>query len=690
MVFLSETKLLSADFSPITNTFGNRLSKHFFVDCNISDRNRSGGLAILWNNDVHLSINGYNERMIDCYVDCGDSLGCWRATGVYGYSKQHQKNLTCDLITNLANTNQHENWLLFGDLNLIFNSNEKQRGRDSNFNSLTMANNTIKACNLIDLGFQGSPFTWTNNQEGEHHIKERLDRFCATASWMAKFPRFTNYHLLNYNSDHCPILLVFGTLHDFRDNSHSKACIKRFENFWTQDDACAQIIKATWDHTTGDIQDRLHATMESTYQWGKATYGSVPKAIKETKDKIQSLKSLTPTREQLTLMHQLEAKLDDLLNKEEAWWAPRAKTKWLQLGDRNSKFFHFKASQRHRKNRINFIIDEQGICQSNNDKIQQVFMQNFTDLFTSSNPSDMQRTINVVANRVQPEQQAYLSQQFTAAEVAHATHQLKSSAAPGSDGLNAKFYQHYWDLLGSDITQTMLNILNNGGNPEPFNNTHICLIPKHKNPYIPADYRPIALCNVILKIITKTIANRVKEVLYEVVSPQQSAFLPGRLITDNTLIALETFHHLKNNKNKKKRYVGIKLDMAKAYDRLEWNFIKTTLITIGFPNSLVETIMRCVSSVSYSILVNGHPTPLFKPHMGIRQGDPLSPFLFILCVDVFSRMITNKQDQNLLNGIAIAQTAPKISHLFFADDSIIFCKANKAEANQLKEVFEEY
>jgi hypothetical protein len=76
--------------------------------------------------------------------------------------------------------------------------------------------------------------------------------------------------------------------------------------------------------------------------------------------------------------------------------------------------------------------------------------------------------------------------------------------------------------------------------------------------------------------------------------------------------------------------------------------------------------------------------------MGIRQGDPLSPFLFILCVDVFSRMITNKQDQNLLNGIAIAQTAPKISHLFFADDSIIFCKANKAEANQLKEVFEEY
>jgi hypothetical protein len=297
----------------------------------------------------------------------------------------------------------------------------------------------------------------------------------------------------------------------------------------------------------------------------------------------------------------------------------------------------------------------------------------------------------VVANRVLPEQQAYLSQQFTAVEVSLAIHQLKSNAAPGPDGLNAKFYQHYWDILGSDITQTVLiNILNNGGNPEPFNNTFICLIPKHKNPSTPADYRPIALCNVILKIITKTIANRVKEVLNEVISPQQSAFLPGRLITDNTLIAFETFHQLKHNNNTKKGYVGIKLHMAKAYDRFEWNFIKTTLITMGFHISLVETIMKCISSVSYSILVNGHPSPHFKPHRSIRQGDLLSPYLFILCADVFSRMLSNKQDQSLINGLAIAQNAPKISHLFFADDNIIFCKANKAEATQLKEVFEEY
>jgi hypothetical protein len=420
-------------------------------------------------------------------------MNSWRATGLYGYSKTQQKPMTCELISNLSKTNTHDNWLLFGDFNLIRNSNEKHGGRESYNSPSSLFNDTLTACDLNDLGYHGDIFTWSNNQEEGHNIKERLDRFCASTSWMASFPRHTNYHLMNYMSDHNPILLVFGTNHDFREDSHTKGSIKRFENVWLQEKACTQIIKETWDQNQGDTSDKLRAVMENIFRWGKANCGNIPREIKAIQTRLQRLNTTTPTRDQLNTRHQLETNLDTLLLKEELWWSQRAKSNWLQHGDKNSKYFHFKASQRHRKNTINFIQDPQGSHKIQNKEIQEVFLNYFNDIFTSSTPTNIQASINVVANRVSPQMKEYLSQNFTAAEVSFATHQLKGNAAPGPDGLNANFYQSYWDIIGGEITQTALHILNNGGNPSSFNDTYICLIPKHKKPMIPADFRPIAL-----------------------------------------------------------------------------------------------------------------------------------------------------------------------------------------------------
>lgn len=133
---------------------------------------------------------------------------------------------------------------------------------------------------------------------------------------------------------------------------------------------------------------------------------------------------------------------------------------------------------------------------------------------------------------------------------------MKSTAAPGPDGMPALFYQSYWEVIGNDIIDYVLKILNHNGDPGNINHTHLCLIRKIKHPSLPSDYRPIALCNVLLKIVTKTIANGLKRILNTIVSPQRSAFLPNRLISDNTILAYEAFHYLKTHKNKNKKGSG--------------------------------------------------------------------------------------------------------------------------------------
>jgi hypothetical protein len=180
--------------------------------------------------------------------------------------------------------------------------------------------------------------------------------------------------------------------------------------------------------------------------------------------------------------------------------------------------------------------------------------------------------------------------------------------APGPDGLPVIFFKKNWGTVGDKVQEEVLGVLNGAEIPEGWNDTTVVLIPKVKDPQWLKDLRPISLCNVLYKIISKVLANRLKVFLHDIISPNQSDFFLGHLITDNVHVEYETTRYLQNKRRGEEGYCALKLDMSKAYNRVEWDFVEAMLRQLGFDEVLVEILMRCVQSVKYRIRINGELT----------------------------------------------------------------------------------
>ena len=207
----------------------------------------------------------------------------------------------------------------------------------------------------------------------------------------------------------------------------------------------------------------------------------------------------------------------------------------------------------------------------------------FENIFSSGMCDQMDECLNAVTHRISSDMLNILSSEFSVDEVKMALFQMRPTKAPRPDGMNALFYQKFWHVVGNDVTNVVLDFLNTGNMLPEINYTHIFLIPKVKSLEKMSDFRPISLCNVIYKIISKVLANRLKLILPQLISPTQSAFMLGRLITDNVLMTYETLHAMHCRKNGKKGVLALKLDISKAYDRVEWSFLKGMMIKLDFP-----------------------------------------------------------------------------------------------------------
>jgi hypothetical protein len=364
----------------------------------------------------------------------------------------------------------------------------------------------------------------------------------------------------------------------------------------------------------------------------------------------------------------------------------RSRIDWLHEGDRNTAFFQAKARQRTKTNKITGLKRPDGSVCTNQESLAKNFYQ---QLFTAQTHSTPAEVVHCVPQKVTSAMNMMLDAPFTAEEVKKALFMMRPKKAPGPDGFSASFFQRHWQLVGNDVTKVVLNFLNSGDMPYIVNNTALVLIPKVKAPQDLTQFKPIVLCNVLYKICSKVIANRLRLVLDDIIPEEQSAFVPGRLVTDNVLVAYESIHYLSRKKGVTSA-CAVKLDMEKAYDRVEWSYLQSIMLKLGFSEGWVSRIMKCVESIRFSVRVNGHFSEMFLPSRGIRQGDPLSPYLFLICAEGLSCMFKNVGPNYLAKGVRVGIHAPWVSHLLFADDCLLFTQASANGARRLMDILQAY
>ena len=220
-----------------------------------------------------------------------------------------------------------------------------------------------------------------------------------------------------------------------------------------------------------------------------------------------------------------------------------------------------------------------------------------------------------------------------------------------------------------------------------LNTTFIVLVQKQIEAKDLKDFRPISLVNSLYKLISKALANRLKKVMSCLVNKAQIAFVEGRQILDASLIANEIIDSMVKEKE-----TGIlcKLDIKKAYDQISWNFLFTVLQQMGFGIKWISWIKWCITTVSFTVLLNGSPAGFFRSLRGLRQGDPLSPYLFVLGMEVFSILVEKAFARGFMSGHKFegrSEETLQISHLLFADDTLVFCKDSKDQLSSLLDFF---
>ncbi|XP_024626870.1 uncharacterized protein [Medicago truncatula] len=359
-----------------------------------------------------------------------------------------------------------------------------------------------------------------------------------------------------------------------------------------------------------------------------------------------------------------------------------SRTLWLREGDANSKYFHAIMSDIRRRNTLSSILVEGNVVEGVSEVIAAVlsYFQNHYQ----AHEINRHRVDDMNFRRLSVLEGNTLIYPFNEIEVKAAVWDCDGYKNPGPDGIPMDFIKDFWSELKGDIMRFVLEFHRNGRPSKGINSTFIDLIPKIDNPHRLNDFCPIALVGCLYKILAKLLANRLRQVMGTVISDTQSAFVKNWQIIDGILVANEVVDEARKLK---KELLLFKVDFEKAYDSVDWGYLDEVMGKMAFPTLWRKWIRECISTTTASVLVNGSPTDEFQMKRGLRQGDPLSPFLFLLAAEGVNILMTSAVNLNLFTGYSIGMHNPTVlSHLQFADDTLLLGVKSWANVRALRAI----
>ncbi|KAK2378521.1 hypothetical protein QL285_066416 [Trifolium repens] len=651
----------------------------------VEAQGQAGGIWILQQEGNNLSV-----QVEDIYVNAitfSIAIGSnkWFCSGIYASPTPSLRNQCWDHLCDVHSRYEGP-WVIIGDFNEIISPREQRGGNFYQHRAdglITMMDN----CNLVDLSSVGGKFTWHRNCRGQRSISKKLDRGMANLNWRVNFPEAFIETLCRNNSDHNPIFLRCGGLPIARG-----ARPFRFEAAWINHSDYEDVVLNAWLAERGNITSALNKVKDDSIVFNKDIFGNIFRKKREIANRLKGIQNTLERVDSVRLVlleKQLQEELDQILFQEEVLWYQKSREKWIKFGDKNTKFFHAQTVIRRKRNKIHGLNLPCGAWCTEDSILQEEANKFFKNLFCSTSlPHDTDFDVSDIP-QLSGEEVSDLTKQVTKEEVLRALNQMHPFKSPGPDGFQGVFFRQYWHIIGDDIYTLINQAFNTGSFDSSLAETLLVLIPKVDCPKNFREFRPISLCNTVYKLITKVLVNRLRPMLDSIIGPFQSSFLPGRGTCDNAIVLQEIIHSMHKSK-KKKGDVAYKIDLEKAYDNVNWSYLKNCLLDFGFPAITIKLIMHCVTSSSLSLIWNGKRQPNFSPTRGLRQGDPLSPYLFVICMEKLSLAISESVRNNNWKPVQVSKNGPCFSHLFFADDVLLFSKATCTQGRLMADIFNKF